>query len=268
MDTAPSLASEKSPWPNRSITHRPRGVRNKLQWKGETLGSASVICTDKTGTLTRNSMSVVQMQSADEHWRADEPCERIAHSISLEQLLETAVLASEAQALDPMERAIHELAARAGVKVTAAKALVQAFPLRPELLAVTQVWAGGPGGAYLVASKGAPEAIARLCRMEVGETKALTEAVDRLARQGMRLLGVARGKHAGAAFPSSATDFTLQFVGLIALADPLRESVPDAVRECRSAGIRVVMITGDYPETARAIAREAGIADGLVLTGP
>ena len=234
----------------------------------ETLGAATVLCTDKTGTLTRNSMSVVQMQSADEHWRADEPCERIAHSISLEQLLETAVLASEAQALDPMERAIHELAARAGVKVTAAKALVQAFPLRPELLAVTQVWAGGPGGAYLVASKGAPEAIARLCRMEVGETKALTEAVDRLARQGMRLLGVARGKHAGAAFPSSATDFTLQFVGLIALADPLRESVPDAVRECRSAGIRVVMITGDYPETARAIAREAGIADGLVLTGP
>ena len=233
----------------------------------ETLGSATVLCTDKTGTLTRNSMSIMRLQSADAEWRLDQSPEPLANSSSLKMLLETAVLASEAQALDPMERAILDLAIRAGVKAWPAKRLVRAFPLRPELLAITQLWSEGPGDTCVIASKGAPEAIARLCRLGSGESEALADAADRMAQQGMRVLGVARGVHEGVTRPSSALGLDLQWVGLIALADPLRESVPDAVRECRSAGIRVVMITGDYPETARAIARQSGMADGVTLTG-
>ncbi len=233
----------------------------------ETLGSATVLCTDKTGTLTRNSMSIVRLQSIDAEWSPDQPPEHVANSPSLARLLETAVLASETEALDPMERAMHDLATRAGVKTLPATALVRAFPLQPELLAITQLWGAGAGNSCVVASKGAPEAIARLCRMGSKETATLSDAVDRMAQQGMRVLGVARGVHQGPSLPSSALDLDLRFSGLIALADPLRESVPDAVRECRSAGIRVVMITGDYPETARAIGRQAGLADGVTMTG-
>jgi P-type Ca2+ transporter type 2C len=232
----------------------------------ETLGSATVLCTDKTGTLTCNAMSIMRLQSADDEWRPDQAQERVASSASLATLLETAVLASETQALDPMERAIHELATRTGLNGLAEKTLVQAFPLRPELFAITQLWGEGKGGSCVVASKGAPEAIARLCRMGPEETSALLCAVNRLAQQGMRVLGAARGVHEGPS-PASALDLSLRFAGLIALADPLRKGVPKAVRECRSAGIRVVMITGDYPETARAIALEAGLADGVTLTG-
>ncbi|MEP7243758.1 MAG: cation-translocating P-type ATPase, partial [Gammaproteobacteria bacterium] len=233
----------------------------------ETLGAATVLCTDKTGTLTRNSMSVVFLRSGGEDWRAEQSLLQLEHSTRLKYLLETAVLASDAQALDPMERAIHERAASAGLSAPIELRLMHVFPLRPELLAVTHVLDAGSPDVYLVVSKGAPEAIARLCRMSVVERKALMDAVDSLARQGMRVLGVARGAHPRASLPSAATELTLDFAGLIGLADPLRESVPAAVRECRSAGIRVVMITGDYPETARAIARQAGIADGEPLTG-
>ncbi len=233
----------------------------------ETLGAATVLCTDKTGTLTRNSMSVVRLQTAHEQWRDGEPANGVARSKSLTALLEAAVLASDGAALDPMERAIHELASRANLDLKNERSLMKSFPLRPELLAVTQLWQTTPLAPWAVAAKGAPEAIARLCRMESAERDGLKRAVDGLAREGMRVLGVATGTYSEATPPAAATDLELRFVGLIALADPLRDSVPAAVRECRSAGIRVVMITGDYPETARAIARQAGIEDGRVLSG-
>jgi Ca2+-transporting ATPase len=165
-----------------------------------------------------------------------------------------------------MERAIHDLADAIGVAEHGEVRPAKTYPLRPDLLAVTYVWEGS-GAEYLVAAKGAPEAIARLCRLDSATTRTLLGSVDDLARQGMRLLAVARGTCRRERLPDSPTALTLEFAGLVALADPLRESVPAAVRECHAAGIRVVMITGDYPETARAIAREAGFADGEVLSG-
>ncbi len=232
----------------------------------ETLGSATVLCTDKTGTLTRNAMSVVGLRAADAEWQRQPP-EHVCKSESLKVLLEAAMLASDTKALDPMDRALHDLASRSGLSRSEVVERVKAYPLSPELPAVTHVWSAGADKPHVVAAKGAPEALARLCRMDAGARAALVKAVDELARQGMRVLGVAGGHHAGAPLPASPTQFDLRFLGLVAFADPLRESVPEAVRECRSAGIRVVMITGDYRETARAIAHEAGIADGEVLTG-
>jgi Ca2+-transporting ATPase len=119
----------------------------------------------------------------------------------------------------------------------------------------------------VVATKGAPETIAQLCGLAPDARAALQARVESLALHGVRVRGVARATWADAVLPESARGFGFRFAGLVGFADPLRESVPQAVRECRSAGVRVLMITGDYPATARAIAMQAGLAVDVVLTG-
>lgn len=141
------------------------------------------------------------------------------------------------------------------------------YGLRPDLLAITQVWESSTDGDYFVAAKGAPEAINALCGMNPAERNAVMQTVEAMAAEGLRVIAVARAIWPHQPFPESARDFAFTFVGLAGLADPLRASVPDAVRECRSAGIRVVMITGDYPATAIAIAKKAGLDSSRVVTG-
>jgi Ca2+-transporting ATPase len=166
------------------------------------------------------------------------------------------VLASAQQPTDPMEKAFHT----AGPPPDAGWKLVHQYGLRPDLLAMSNVWQTPDG--VVVAAKGAPEAIAALCHAEVDK-----RAVDDMAARGLRVLGVARASFTGSEWPESQRDFAFEFLGLVGLADPLRPSVVGAVEECRSAGIRVVMITGDYPATARAIARQAGLDADEILTG-
>jgi P-type Ca2+ transporter type 2C len=230
----------------------------------EVLGSATVLCTDKTGTLTMNLMSVAHLRGAHDSWDSALPPERITGSAELSRLLETAALASDDHRIDPMERALAGLQELAGAKNH--DTLLREYPLRAELLAVTRVWDRGAGD-LVVASKGAPEAIAQLCGFGADALAKLRGEVESLAGQGVRVLGVARGVAQRAELPESAAGFRLAFLGLVGFADPIRESVPEAVRECRRAGVRVLMITGDYPATARAIATQAGIATGQVLTG-
>ena len=137
-----------------------------------------------------------------------------------------------------------------------------------ELLVVTHGWQLNQDGTAVIASKGAPEAIAELCRLPPERRSRIDETVRHLASQGLRVLGVARGEVALGAFPTEQCSLALEFLGLVAFEDPLRSNVPAAVAECRTAGIRVVMITGDYPETARSIARQAGLSDQQdVITG-
>jgi Ca2+-transporting ATPase len=133
---------------------------------------------------------------------------------------------------------------------------------------MSHVWQAADGRQeFVIAAKGAPEAIADLCHLDAADRAALTQSVDAMAAEGLRVLGVARASFAGQVWPDSQHDFAFSFVGLVGLADPLRASVPDAVSECRSAGIKVVMITGDYPATARAIARQAGLDAEDLVTG-
>ena len=229
----------------------------------ETLGAATVLCTDKTGTLTRNLMSVARLEAGDNAWEPQDPAERIAAHTALIELLETASLASDDHRVDPMERALIELweCLRPGARPGT---MLREYPLRPELLAVTRVWSVDM--QRRAATKGAPETIARLCGFDPAATAAQRARVEALAARGMRVLGVARATVHGD-LPDSAGGFEFQYLGLVAFADPLRESVPEAVRECRAAGIRVVMITGDYPATARAIAGQAGIDGRVVVSG-
>ncbi|HET9863171.1 MAG TPA: cation-translocating P-type ATPase [Steroidobacteraceae bacterium] len=231
----------------------------------ETLGAATVLCTDKTGTLTRNLMSVAMLRAGDEAWSAGAPPQAVADSPVLHRLLETAMLASDAHLVDPMERAIAVLRDTVG-GARRDRHLLREYPLRPQLLAMGRAWRAGED-AVTLAIKGAPEAVAGLCGLSVQERAALDAQVDALAGQGIRVLAVASASVDAASLPESLDGARARLLGLVGFADPLRESVPEAVRECRVAGIRVIMITGDYPATARAIARQAGIENGELLAG-
>ena len=189
-------------------------------------------------------------------------------------LVEVVILASVVDPFDPMEKAFHRLGERCltGTEHLHSQGrLVHSYALSPALRAMTQVWAASENGAHTVATKGAPEAVMALCRLDAAQRARIGNAVDALAADGLRVLAVARADFQGQDWPATAQGFDFRFVGLLGLADPVRAEVPAAVAECRAAGIRVVMVTGDYPATARAIAAQAGLLGTTdlhpVLTG-
>jgi P-type Ca2+ transporter type 2C len=241
------------------------GVLTRRAAAIETLGSATVLCTDKTGTLTQNRMSVVELWSPEAgHSTLD------ADTVNLTYLtlLETSVLASAPVPVDPMEVAFHAAARAAGIAARKTDGLVQTHGLRPDLLAMSNVWRPfDETSPFDVAAKGAPEAIARICRLEGEGLRKVEEATQEMARRGIRVLGVAAAKSGPDYAGKAIDDHKFQFIGLVGLADPLRSGVPEAIEQCRAAGIRIVMITGDYPVTAKAIATAAGITASGVMTG-
>ena len=237
----------------------------------ETLGSATVLCTDKTGTLTLNQMTVARLHangtSCDLEKLGKEPLPEAVHT-----LVEFGILASQRDPFDPMEKAIHQVG-----KTFLARTehlhndweLIREYSLSRQLLALSHVWKSRTSNDFIIAAKGAPEAIADLCHFTPGQTQELARQIDALARDGLRVLGVARARFRQAAeLPSEQHDFTFEFLGLLGLIDPVRPTVPAAIRECQTAGIRVVMITGDYPVTAQNIARQIGLPAGDLITGP
>ena len=229
----------------------------------ETLGSTTVLCTDKTGTLTENRMVVARLWLPVEGTVEIDLREGVPDAYA--SLIDTGILASATVAIDPMEVALHE-AGRWSARPTAGGwAFLQSYGLRPDLLAMSNVWQTPE--KLVVAAKGAPEAIATLCRLSSSQSKEMIRAADAMAEQGIRVLGVAVADTANAKRAESQRDYYFSLVGLIGLADPLRSSVPAAVAKCRAAGVRVMMITGDYAKTARSIALQAGLADGKILTG-
>lgn len=235
----------------------------------EMLGAATVLCVDKTGTLTRNQMTLRRVTA--EGKTVDLGTLAGGLPDELHGLLENAILASKRDPFDPMERALHEAGERF-IRDTEHLhpdwSLVREYPLAPELLAVSHGWGRADGGESVVATKGAPEAIADLCHLTPEQRVSLAADVTGLASQGLRVLGVARGVVRGP-LPEEHRDLSLELVGLLGFEDPLRPTVPAAVAECQAAGVRIVMITGDYPATALSIARQAGLARGEhALTGP
>jgi Ca2+-transporting ATPase len=228
----------------------------------ETLGSATVLCTDKTGTLTENRMRLELIAADGESWRRDEPFGERARD-----LLHAALGASAPIPTDPMDRAIHEAAAP--VELMLPPNLLKTYGLRPDLPAITNLWGGQDEMTAAAYVKGAPEAVADLCHMQPMDRNRMLAEVDRLAMDGIRLLAVAEAHFPlpNRSHPQSQREIPFCYLGLVGFADPLRADVPAAVAQCRQAGIRVVMITGDYPATARAIANDAGIDSDAVLTG-
>lgn len=230
----------------------------------ETLGAATVLCVDKTGTLTENRMAVHKLVAATgQTWdvRPDGPVLPEA----FHRLVEFAVLASHRDPFDPMEKAINALGSSglAGTEHLHEEwLLAREYPLSPSLLAMSQVWRSRDDPGVAVAAKGASEAIADLCHFDDARREELKLEADALAEQGLRVLGVACARFEIERLPGTQHDFTFEYLGLVGLFDPVRDGVPAAVQECHTAGIRVLMITGDYPRTATSIARLAGIGHG------
>lgn len=233
----------------------------------ETLGAATVLCSDKTGTLTQNRMMVAELRTMDTVWRPVATA-GTAMPETIRQLAMASILASPPQPTDPMDIAVHALpcADLAHIEVKG-WSLERTYGLRPELLAMSLVWSTGAGSSKIVASKGAPEAIASLCHLGTDGIAEVRRMVDAMASAGLRVLGVARAEFRGDNLPDTQAGFSFQFLGLVGFHDPLRANASAAVNECKTAGIRVVMITGDYPATARAIAAEAGIDSERVVSG-
>jgi Ca2+-transporting ATPase len=225
----------------------------------EALGSASVLCTDKTGTLTENRMRIAQLDTGERAIVVSEASLPEAYH----EIVEYGVLASAPDPFDPMEIAFRKLAeSSAAEHLHRDWELVREYPLSHALLSMSHAWRQRGAKELVIAAKGAPEAIFDLCHLSPSELVQMRERVRLLASQGLRVLGVARARFAGGVLPSLQHDFEFELVGLSGLEDPLRAGAAEAVRECKSASIRVLMITGDYPETARVIGERAGLVGG------
>lgn len=238
----------------------------------ETLGAATVLCVDKTGTLTQNKMAIKKIYSGGDYYDVGRGSRTRQLPEKFHELIEYGILASKKDPFDPMEQALKELGHERlydTEHIHTDWPLVEEYPISKEVTALSHVWETPDGTGYVVSAKGAPEAILDLCHTNQVDREALFKDVYAMAAEGLRVLGVAKAFFERGKLPQSQHDFEFKFVGLIGLADPIRDTVPAAIKECYSAGIRVVMITGDYPVTAQNIARLIGLKDpDKVLTGP
>ncbi|MGN6521403.1 MAG: cation-translocating P-type ATPase [Dokdonella sp.] len=222
----------------------------------ETLGAITVLCVDKTGTLTENRMRVAALRCGASAW---DLASGAPIGAPLDDLLARAALACRVDPTDPMERAIVEAAPSPAD--ARERTRVREYPLTPALFARTQVWRA-PGGLDGACS-GAPEAVADLCRLAPERRARLLADVAALARQGLRVIAVGALEHpASLPLPERQDELAFVEAGLVAFADPLRNGVTGAVAQARAAGVEVIMLTGDFAETAEAIARQAGIDVG------
>jgi Ca2+-transporting ATPase len=232
----------------------------------ESLGSATVLCSDKTGTITQNKMEIAAVYCGNELIYKDHFGE---NKNKISGLITTAYFASQNNPVDPMEKAI-DLSYQSIVSEKQSTAgLIREYPLSKSLFAMTRVLQLESEGQHFIYCKGAPEAIFHLCKMNHDQMKHLLSVVEQLGENGLRVIAAAKTSiMPGSLLPDSQHGFDFEFEGLIALEDPIRPEVPQALKECEEAGIKVIMITGDFPATAKSIANKIGMnIHGKVLSG-
>ncbi len=234
----------------------------------ETLGSATVLCTDKTGTLTQNKMTVTRLYNGNDF---TDVVSGETFTDPFHEIIEYGILSSQANPFDPMEKAIINIGDKFlqnSEHIHTDWIMEKEYSLSKELLAMSRVFSNTGTKEQVIATKGAPEAVFDLCHLDTKSIEKYEKAVSEMASTGLRVLGVARAKIIQDVLPSIQHDFEFEFLGLIGLSDPIRENVPAAVAECYKAGIRVIMITGDYPVTATNIGKDIGIKNPeLFITG-
>lgn len=227
-----------------------------------TLGEITVLCTDKTGTITRNQMAVAELVSP-----AGRGVPARSLPASLQALLEWADLASPAHPHDPMELALRDAVGALSHPSARRGRRIREYPFSSELAASATAWME-PDATIRVACKGSPETMLGLCGCDATMRARVHGDIEDLAARGLRVIAVAWSQwdaRGSASLPSSLDGFQWTWLGLVALHDPLRDGVADAVARAHSAGVRVLMLTGDHLATAQAIAREAGITGEAVL---
>lgn len=227
----------------------------------ERLGAINYLCVDKTGTLTKNQMSISMLANSSNMTSVENQLQ-IHLPESYHDIIEYGILASHKDPFDPMEKAILRLAEENpwGREHIHDWELIKDYPLSSQLLAMSCVWKSSSDAEYYyIASKGAPEAVVDLCHLEKNQSNAIFSQVKEMANNGLRVLGVAKAKFPKEQLPTDQHSFHFEWVGLIGLSDPIRVEVPKSVLKCKTAGINVMMMTGDYPETALKIAAQAGL---------
>lgn len=225
----------------------------------EALGSVTVLCVDKTGTLTKNEMKIEELKLLNgDTWNASS-----AINPEFEELISIGSLATPTVAFDPMDLAFKTL--ETSNRLASYKSLSE-IPLSKERLIYTHVWQ--KENRVIVAAKGAPEHIARICGLSETQLNSFHDLVATSASHGFRVIAVAKMELSESEFRTKKIDeIGLQFLGFSLLRDPIRDGVPDAINLCRAAGIRTIMITGDHPATAIAVANEIGIPSSSFMTG-
>lgn len=237
---------------NKVLTRKPSAI--------ESLGSATVLCSDKTGTITQNKMKVVALSTGESIFKETDFDQ---NKTQLESLILHAQIACPTDAIDPMEQAINDIE-----HTKLSVELVKEYPLTKELLAMTRVVKKVGETKTMIGCKGAPETILNLCRVDSTNLTKHNNAIKLLAEKGYRVLGVASGQWNKETLPDRQDEIEFSFLGFLALEDPIRPEVPQAIQECYEAGIKVIMITGDYPATAKSIAVQAGFKESAkVMTG-
>lgn len=227
----------------------------------ETLGAATVLCADKTGTLTLNKMELSGLYANKTFYELIDSDKKNLPE-EFKKLLEYGVLASQKDLFDPIERELDKMGKLylENLKNTDNNwSLIKEYPLSKKLLALSYVWQSKDNKELIIASKGAPEAILDLCHINNDEKIEILQKVKELSEKGLRVLGVAKATSQKENLTENQHDFNFEFIGLLGFIDPARETVPLAVKEAYEAGMRIIMITGDYPGTAQFIAKQIGI---------
>lgn len=229
----------------------------------ETLGAATVLCTDKTGTLTHNRLELAILYREGSFYKVSDfdskPLPEKFH-----ELLEFGILASQQNPFDPVEKELHKIGdmyLKNTEHLHEDWSLVKEHPLSKKLLALSHVWKTTDKKDFLIAAKGAPEAILDLCHADLKLKNEILERVNEMSKDGLRILAAARAQCGENNLSENQHDYEFEFVGLLGFIDPPRSSAAIAIKETYDAGMRVIMITGDYPGTAQFVARQIGISE-------
>ncbi len=246
-----------------------KGIVVKQTKTVESLGAATVICTDKTGTITENSMKLAYLVVAD-HPEYLSPREWQNNPEAVE-VIRVAMFGSETTPFDPMEKALHQAYTETAIDDQRKKfKIVHEYPLDGKPPMMTHVFQSGDG-VRVIASKGAPEAIVGVCNLDDAIRKQILTTVATLAGKGFRILGVAKSYFIGNNFPEKQQQLPFEFIGLVAFYDPPKANIKEVFKDFYDAGISVKIITGDNAVTTSAIASQAGfrgadkVLDGVDL---
>ncbi|MCL4378315.1 MAG: cation-translocating P-type ATPase [Actinobacteria bacterium] len=227
----------------------------------ETLGDITTLAVDKTGTLTLNTTKLITLFANDTFYNIDKNNIDLL-SEDAHKLIEYSILASQKDPFDPIEKEIKQIGEdylKGTEHIHLNWKFIKEYPLSKNLLAISNVWESPDRKNYIISTKGSPESIADLCHFNDKQRNNLKVSIGNMTKNGLRILGVAQASFRKTGLPEGQHDFDFNFIGLIGFSDPIRPTVIASIKKAYDAGIRIIMLTGDYPQTAIYVANEIGL---------